>query len=97
MSMIHLVTTHTHIISHRHTHTPQSVPRALRTQLERLQEEIQSIQAQTEDQTRQLQELLEDKTERKIVFSRDPRHRNTQLANEVSVLHFNKDIEYDSD
>lgn len=71
--------------------------RALRSQLERLQEEIESIQAQTEDQNRQLQELLEDKTERKIVFSRDPRHRNPQLANEVSVLHFNKDIEYDSD
>jgi hypothetical protein len=69
----------------------------LRKQLISLQETIENIRAQTEDQTNQLQDLLHDKTTPKIIFSRDPRHRNVDLALEVSTLHFTKDIDEDSD
>eukprot|EP01039_Chlorochromonas_danica_P001421 gene1421-1546_t len=74
--------------------------RTLRKQLQQLQDEIDSINRQTEQQTQELQEMLEDKSERKIIFSKDPRHRDPLLASEVSVLKFPKefgDEEADSD
>jgi chromosome segregation ATPase len=69
---------------------------ALRRQLQALQQEIENIRSETKSQEHQLQELLEDKTERKIQFSRNPERRDPLLATEVSVLKF-PDEEYDSD
>lgn len=63
----------------------------LRRQLEALQQEIENINAQTAQATTELQDLLEDKSERKIVFSRNPKHRDNQLATEVSTLRFPTD------
>eukprot|EP01034_Spumella_vulgaris_P021974 gene21974-28056_t len=60
----------------------------LRKQLETVQAEIAEIRAQTEQANSQLFEILEDKQDQKIVFSRDPKHRNEQLASEVSTLRF---------
>lgn len=69
---------------------------ALRRQLQTLQQEIENIRNDTKDQQQQLQELLEDKSERKIVFARSSEHQDPRLANEVSILKF-PDEEYDSD
>jgi chromosome segregation ATPase len=63
----------------------------LRRQLEALQQEIENINAQTSQATAELQDLLEDKSERKIIFSRNPKHRDNQLATEVSTLRFPTD------
>lgn len=59
----------------------------LRRQLQALQQEIENINAQTSQATLELQDLLEDKTERKIVFSKS-KHRDPHLASEVSTLRF---------
>lgn len=75
----------------------ESFNRTLRNQLQLLQQEIENIKNQTDEATVELQELLEDKTERRIVFSRDPKHRNPQLASEVSVLRFPNPNEDDGD
>lgn len=69
---------------------------ALRRQLQALQQEIENIKNESKSQQQELQELLEDKSERKIVFSRNPEHRDQKLATEVSILKF-QDEEYDSD
>jgi chromosome segregation ATPase len=67
----------------------------LRRQLESVQAEIAEIKAQTEQSNNQLMEILEDKQDQKIVFSRDPKHKNAQLASEVSTLRFGGDDEAD--
>ena len=69
---------------------------ALRRQLQALQQEIENVKSETKNQQQQLQELLEDKTERKIVFSKDHSHRDPKMASEVSILKFPGE-EYDSD
>jgi chromosome segregation ATPase len=74
----------------------ESFNQTLRRQFQSLQQEIESIKAQTMEQNRQLQELLEDKTERKIVFSKKSKLADNPLASEVSVLDFPIDGE-DSD
>lgn len=63
----------------------------LRRQLLALQQEIENIRNETIGQQQQLQELLEDKTERKIIFSSQPHHRDEHLATEVSILKFPDD------
>jgi chromosome segregation ATPase len=63
----------------------------LRRQLQALQHDIENINSQTVQATSELQDLLEDKTERKIVFSKDQKHRDVQLATEVSTLRFPQD------
>lgn len=75
----------------------ESFNQTLRRQFQALQQEIENIKAQTLEQNRQLQELLEDKTERKIVFSKHPKHFDSTLASEVSILHFPTDDGDDSD
>jgi hypothetical protein len=74
----------------------ESFNQTLRKQLQALQDEIERLKNETINQNNELQELLEDKSERKIVFSKDPRHRDPFLATEVSTLKFNQDDE-DSD
>lgn len=71
----------------------ESFNQTLRRQLQQLQQEIEAINSQTVEQNRQLQELLEDKTERKIIFA--PKNKGhssntsvSKLANEVSTLRF---------
>lgn len=67
----------------------ESFNQTLRRQLEALQAEIEHIKNDTQDQQHQLQDMLEDKSERKIVFSKGP--RDEKLASEVSILRFNDD------
>ncbi len=70
----------------------ESFNQTLRRQLLQLQSEIEAINVQTSEQNRQLQELLEDKTERKIIFANkhnsNNNHNNSKFASEVSTLRF---------
>mmetsp|Transcript_2351 Transcript_2351/g.3703 ORF Transcript_2351/g.3703 Transcript_2351/m.3703 type:complete len:227 (+) Transcript_2351:85-765(+) len=74
----------------------ENINLALRRQLSTLQEEIEGIKKETEDQTKQLKDMLENKSEQTMVFSRNPKHRDPQLASEVSMLDMPLDGE-DSD
>lgn len=69
---------------------------ALRKQLDVINQEIIDFKEETEEKYNKIREILDNKTERKVVFSSNPRHRDSQLANEVSVLKF-PDEEDDSD
>jgi predicted nucleic acid-binding Zn-ribbon protein len=64
---------------------------ALRRQLSQLQQDIERIKSETEEQNNQLRDMMDSKTEQKLVFSKDPKHKNVQLATEVSVLKFPTD------
>lgn len=68
----------------------------LRKQLATVQQEIDDIKRQTEEQSNQLKDIIDNKSDRHIVFSRDPRHRDERLATEVSTLRFQNEDE-DSD
>jgi chromosome segregation ATPase len=74
----------------------ESINQTLGRQLSTLQQDIENVKKLTEDQNSQLKDMLENKSEQEMVFSRDPKHRNPQLASEVSVLGFPVDGE-DSD
>lgn len=74
----------------------EKINSTLRRQLSGLQQDIERIKSETENQDHQLRDLLDSKTEQKLVFSKDPKHKNAQLASEVSGLKFPVDGE-DSD
>jgi len=74
----------------------EKINSTLRRQLSGLQQDIERIKSETENQDHQLRDLLDSKTEQKLVFSKDPKHKNAQLASEVSGLNFPVDGE-DSD
>lgn len=69
---------------------------ALRNQLAALQQEIANINLETENQTQQLQDLIENKKDRQIIFSKHPKQFDNLLAEEVSILKFSNDDD-DSD
>ena len=69
----------------------EKINSTLRRQLSGLQQDIERIKSETENQEHQLRDLLDSKTEQKLVFSKDPRHKNAQLASEVSGLSFPMD------
>lgn len=64
---------------------------ALKRQLGALHHRIEELKSQTEEQNNQLRDMLDEKTERKVVFSSDPKLRNDLLATEVSTLAFAPD------
>lgn len=66
----------------------ESINQTLRRQLHILQQDIERIKHQTADANNQLKDMLENKTEQKLVFARE---RNPQLAAEVSILRFADD------
>jgi len=61
---------------------------ALKRQLSALHQKIEELKNQTEEQNNQLRDMLDEKTERKVVFSNSFNPRDEFLANEVSVLKF---------
>lgn len=61
---------------------------ALKRQLSVLHQRIEELKNQTEEQNNQLRDMLDEKTERKVVFSNDPAKRDNLLASEVSTLKF---------
>mmetsp|Transcript_5619 Transcript_5619/g.8348 ORF Transcript_5619/g.8348 Transcript_5619/m.8348 type:complete len:105 (-) Transcript_5619:772-1086(-) len=61
---------------------------ALKRQLSVLHNRIEELKCQTDEQNNQLRDMLDDKIERKVVFSNDPKFRNNLLAGEVSTLAF---------
>jgi len=61
---------------------------ALKRQLAVLHSKIEELKCQTDEQNNQLRDMLDDKIERKVVFSNDPKFRNNLLAGEVSTLAF---------
>lgn len=69
---------------------------ALRRQLNALQLDIERTKHETEDQNNQLRDIIDNKSEQKMVFSKYPRNRDTKAATEVSALRFPPD-EDDSD
>jgi septal ring factor EnvC (AmiA/AmiB activator) len=69
----------------------EKINSTLRRQLSTLQADIERIKTETEDQNSQLRDMMDSKSEQKLVFSRDPKHKNPQLASEVSVLRFPTD------
>ncbi len=75
----------------------ESFNQTLRKQLAAVQAEIEDIKSQTEQANVQLVEIFEDKKDQKIVFSKDPKHRNVQLASEVSTLAFARNGAEDED
>jgi chromosome segregation ATPase len=68
----------------------------LRKQLAALHQVIEDIKNQTEDQSNQLRDIVENKSDRKLVFSKNKDDKNKLLATEVSYLSFPKDDD-DSD
>eukprot|EP01038_Epipyxis_sp_PR26KG_P006713 gene6713-9206_t len=66
----------------------ESINEGLRKQLADLYKEIEDIKKQTDHQNNQLRDILDNKEEQKLVFSKDKKFRNPQLAAEVSVLTF---------
>ncbi|KAJ1425055.1 hypothetical protein B484DRAFT_451267 [Ochromonadaceae sp. CCMP2298] len=64
----------------------ESINQTLGRQLSTLQQDIENIKRLTEDQNSKLKDMLENKSEQEMVFSKDPKHRNPQLASEVSFL-----------
>jgi chromosome segregation ATPase len=72
----------------------ESFNQTLRRQLASVQQEIDQINAQTVEQQRQFQELMEDKAERQIVFAKPSLHHNRAnhpFVSEVSCLKFPND------
>jgi predicted nuclease with TOPRIM domain len=66
----------------------------LRNQLARIQGYIATVDKLTEDQNQQLHDMLESKEDQKIVFAgkaNSHKHRDSKLADEVSVLQFPTD------
>lgn len=74
----------------------EKINTTLRRQLQALQQDIERIKTETEDQDNQLRDMMDSKSDQKLVFSKNPKHKNAQLASEVSVLNFPADGE-DSD
>lgn len=66
----------------------ESINQTLRRQLHNLQFDIKRIKKQTDDSNDKLRDMLENKADMKIVFSKDPRHKDDKLAAEVSTLRF---------
>ena len=63
----------------------------LRKQLASIQDEIATVNEQTEEQNQQLLDMLEQKEDQKIVFAgrhNKNQHQDAKLAKEVSVLRF---------
>lgn len=69
----------------------EKINTTLRRQLQALQQDIERIKLETDEQDSQLRDMMDSKTEQKLVFSKNPRHKNAQLASEVSVLKFPTD------
>lgn len=69
---------------------------ALKRQLDVINQEIIDFKNETEEKYNKIREILDNKTQRMVVFSNSPKHKDEQLANEVSVLQFPTDGE-DSD
>lgn len=69
----------------------------LRNQLHMIQAAIENMKHEYERESQELQELLDDKKERKVIFSSDPRHKVSKDAVDVARLKFAKDPDSDSD
>ena len=69
----------------------EKINATLRRQLNLLQQDISRIKQETDDQNNQLKDMMDSKSEQKLIFSRDPKHKNSQLATEVSILQFPTD------
>lgn len=64
---------------------------ALKRQLDVINQEIVNFKSETEEKYNKIREILDNKTQRMVVFSNHPKYRDEQLANEVSVLQFPTD------